>query len=63
MSFIAKMKMYNLDDEQLKDLLDGELDVLTLFDILGMSFRDVIDMVFDQGISQEQRELLMRYVR
>lgn len=57
------MKMYNLDDEQLKDLLDGELDVLTLFDILGMSFRDVIDMVFDQGISQEQRELLMRYVR
>lgn len=57
------MTMYNLDDEQLKDCLAGELDVLQLFDILGMSFRDVVDMVFDQGVSEEQRELLMRYVR
>lgn len=55
--------MYNTDDEQLKDLLAGELDVMQLLDILGMSFREVIDMVFDQGVSQEQRELLMRYVR
>ncbi len=55
--------MYNLDDEQLKDLLAGELDVMQLLDILGMSFREVIDMVFDSGLTLEQRELLMRYVR
>lgn len=55
--------MYNLDDEQLKDLLAGELDVMQLLDILGMTFREVIDMVFDSGLTLEQRELLMRYVR
>ena len=55
--------MYNLDDEQLKDLLTHELDVLQLFDILSMSFRDVVDMVFDNGVTEEQRELLSRYVR
>ena len=62
-SYGQTLMMYNLDDEQLKDLLAGELDVMQLLDILGMSFREVIDMVFDSGLTLEQRELLMRYVR
>lgn len=55
--------MYNLDDEQLKEQLAHELDVLQLFDVLGMSQRDVVDMVFDSGLTREQRELLSSYVR
>lgn len=55
--------MYNLDDEQLKDQLEHELDILQFFDILGMSFREVVDMAFDAGITEEQRELLSQQVR
>lgn len=55
--------MYNLDDEQIKDLLQAELDVLQFLDLLGMTFRELIDMVFDQGITEEQRDWLMRHIR
>ena len=58
-----KSDVYNLDDEQIKDLLQAELDVLQFLDLLGMTFRELIDMVFDQGITEEQRDWLMRHIR
>jgi len=42
----------------LKDLLEAELDVLQFLDLVGMSFREVIDMVFNEGVSEETRQKL-----
>ncbi len=55
--------MYNVDEEQLKDQLEHELDVLQFLDLVGLSFREVIDMVFEQGLHEDTRQDLERAVR
>ena len=55
--------MHNLDDLQLKDQLEHELDVLQFLDIISMSYRELIDLVFESGISEEQRQELARATR
>lgn len=55
--------MYNTDEEQLKDQLEHELDVYQLLDIMDMSFRDLIEHLFDAGINEETRKKLERAVR
>ena len=55
--------MYNTDEEQLKDQLEHELDVFQLLDLMDMDFRDLINVLFDAGISEEIRQKLERSVR
>lgn len=55
--------MGNTDEEQLKDQIEHELDVLQFLDICQISFRELIDIVFDMGVSEELRQLLERQVR
>ncbi len=55
--------MNNLDKEQLKDQLEYELDVLQFLDLTGISFRELIDIVFDSGLSGEQLTALSGAVR
>jgi hypothetical protein len=55
--------MYNTDEEQLKDQLEHELDVFQLLDLMDMDFRDLINTLFDAGISEEIRQKLERSVR
>ena len=55
--------MYNTDEEQLKDQLEHELDVFQLLDLMDMDFRDLINTLFDAGISEEIRQKLERAVR
>lgn len=47
-----------MSEECLKDILEHELDVLQFLDIVGMSYREVIDMVFNEGVSEETRQKL-----
>lgn len=55
--------MFNTDEEQLKDQLEHELDVTQFLDLLDMGFRDFIEIVFEQGLNEEQRQKLERAVR
>lgn len=55
--------MFNLDNEQLKDQIEHELDIYQFMDCLGLSFRELIDLVFDAGVNEEQRQELERAVR
>ena len=55
--------MYNLDDEQIKDQIEHELDIYQFMDCLGISFRELIDLVFDAGVNEEQRGAFERAVR
>lgn len=55
--------MFTTDEEQLKDQLEHELDVMQFLDLLDMSFRELIDMVFEQGLNDELRGKLERTVR
>lgn len=55
--------MFNTDEQQLKDQIEHELDVYQLLDLMDMDFRDLIDIVFEQGVSEEIRQKLERSVR
>jgi len=55
--------MFSTDEEQLKDSIEHEMDVLQFLDLLGMSFRDVIEMCFEQGLTSEQEDALERGLR
>jgi hypothetical protein len=55
--------MGHIDDEQLKDQLEHELDILQFLDICQLSFREIIDMVFEQGVSDEVYTALEKSVR
>ena len=55
--------MGNTDEEQLKDQLEAELDVLSFLDACEFTFRDVIELVFRDGVPEETRGLLERLVR
>lgn len=55
--------MNNLDDEQIKDQIEHELDVTQFLDLIDMSFRELVDMVFEQGINEELRRKLERSIR
>ena len=55
--------MNNIDNEQLKDQIEYELDVLQFLDLTGISFRELIDIVFDSGLSGEQLDELSEAVR
>jgi hypothetical protein len=55
--------MGNTDEEQLKDQLEHELDETQFLDLCQISFRELIDMVFEQGVSEELRSILERAVR
>lgn len=55
--------MFSTDEEQLKDKLEHELDILQFLDLLDLSFRDIIEMVFESGIDEEQYAQLERSVR
>jgi hypothetical protein len=55
--------MNNLDNEQLKDQLEYELDVMQFLDLTGITFRELIDIVFDSGLSAEQLDTLSEAVR
>ncbi len=55
--------MNNIDNEQLKDQIEYELDVLQFLDLTGISFRELIDIVFDSGLSAEQLDELRETVR
>lgn len=55
--------MHNLDEEQLKDQLEHELDVTQFLDLIDMDFRELIDLVFNQGVHEEHRQALERAVR
>ena len=55
--------MFNLDAEQLKDQIEHELDVTQFLDCIGMSFRELVDIVFNDGLSEEQLRMLENAVR
>lgn len=55
--------MFNTDEQQLKDQLEHELDVYQLLDLMDMEFRDLIEVLFEQGINEETRQKLERAVR
>ena len=55
--------MFTTDEEQLKDQLEHELDVLQFLDIVDMSFRELIDIVFANGVNEEILTKLERCVR
>ena len=55
--------MHNLDEEQIKDQIEHELDVTQFLDLIDMSFRELVDMVFDQGLNEEIRQRLERSIR
>lgn len=55
--------MFNTNEEQLKDQIEHELDIIQFLDLLDMSFRDVVEMVFNEGVSEEYRQKLERAVR
>lgn len=55
--------MFNTDEEQLKDQLEHELDITQFMDLADISFREILDALFEQGISEEVRQRLERAVR
>lgn len=55
--------MHNLDEEQLKDQLEHELDVMQFLDLIDYDFRTLIDMVFQEGVNEELRQKLESAVR
>mgnify|MGYP000181479449 CR=1 FL=1 len=55
--------MFNVDDEQLKDQLEHELDITQFLDLADISFREVLDALFAQGVNEETRQKLERAVR
>ena len=49
----------NTNDEELKQLIACELDPLSFLDACGISFEELIDLVFPE-LNEEQRQELER---
>jgi hypothetical protein len=55
--------MFKVDDQQLKDLIASELDVIQFLDLIDMSFQELLDVVFENGLTPEQVNILEETLR